>query len=294
MNKLKFIKPQHINASAADIAGNQTIGRYFFLTGSDERAREISEHFHDVSINKHPRQHNLYLGTLSFNGSAIDAGVISTGMGGPSADIIINELILLGARRLLRIGTAASLQAQKVRVGDVVIATSAVRDDKASWDYIHREFPAVASTEYITAAGRAAATIPKNLLTHFGIVHSKSSLFAREYHYSLIEESKHYMNSMKLAGVLATEMECAQLFILSSLMTARFEKELSTSPAVLAGAILAIIGDDEQAFSEDKTTINETIHSAILLGIETTLQMSAIDKQLAHLFLPGDISPDPV
>lgn len=261
------LKPHHLNASKADITGNQGIGRYLFVTGSDERAQAISQHFDQVRVNQHPRTHHLYLGNLG----QIEVGAISTGMGGPSADIIINELIMLGAKRLLRVGTAGSLQPQQVQVGEVVIATAAVRDDKASWDYIYPEYPAVASLPYLVAAGRALAQNP-SITGHFGIVHSKSSLYAREYGLSLTSDNQDYMASMQAAGVLATEMECAQLFTLSSLANLQ------------SGAILAIVGDTDNAFSSDQQRIDQAIEAAINLSIAAILEMYRIDTQPEALF----------
>ncbi|MFC3908809.1 nucleoside phosphorylase [Legionella dresdenensis] len=270
------IIPQHINITNEDMAGNNGVGRYVILAGSDERARNISEHFNNAVVKHHPRQHNLYLGTLAMSGQTIDVASISTGMGGASADIIINELILSGARRLLRIGTAGSLQPNQIKAGQVVTATGAVRDDKASWDYIYPEYPAMASLEYVIAAGRAANQQPE-LKNYFGLVHSKSSLYAREYQLSLLPENEQYMNSMRQAGVLASEMECAQLFTLCSLMGYRLKTN------ILAGAILAIVGD-RTSFSTNHKLIAKATQEAITLGLETTRQLALIDQQVKALF----------
>lgn len=280
-------KPQHINVSNADLQGNASKGRYIFLAGSDERARQISERFNQNRVKPHPRQHNFYLGSLPGLNGPIDAGAIATGMGGPSADIIINELVLLGARRLLRVGTAASLQSARVKIGDLVIATGAVRDDKSSWDYIYPEYPAVASLEFLIAAGKAwhkKKTSPS--VAHFGLVHSKSSLFAREFNLAITQENRHYMDSMREAGVLATEMECAQLFTLSTLLSARDQHAHYPAPVepILSGAILAIIGDDKSSFSDNKEETSRVVTAAIELGLETMVEMQCIDKNPENLF----------
>lgn len=276
--------PQHIHASSNDLCGNQGLGRYIFLTGSDSRAQQIAEQFDDLSVLTHPRQHNLYLGTISgadaSTAKSIDVAAISTGMGGSSADIIINELIMLGARRLLRVGTAGSLQPGRIQVGDVVIATGAVRDDKASWDYIYKEYPALSSIEYLIATGRALSTNATNVRAHFGIVHSKSSLYAREFHLSLLQNNDQYMDAMQRAGVLASEMECAQLFILSSLLHATPEPE--NSP-ILCGCILAIIGD-QTSFSSEIACVNKTVSKAISLSMDTIRQLALIDQKQTALF----------
>jgi len=278
---MDLIETQHINATIEDLQGNNGIGRYIFLTGSDERAKEISENFTETEARPHPRQHNLYLGKLTVGNQSIDVAAISSGIGGPSADIVINELILLGARRFLRIGTAGSMQPDRIHVGDLVIATAAVRDDKASWDYIYPEYPAIASMECLIATHRALAKTKAT--AHFGIVHSKSSLYAREYHYSFMEENEHYMASMHLAGILATEMECAQLFTLSSLMSARLLRKSSHNIAIASGCILAIVGD-KTSFSSDKSKVRQATVNAINLGIETVKEHFLIDQEKRHSF----------
>lgn len=274
------IKVQHINATAADIQGNGDIGRYFFLTGSDGRARQISELFLNRVEKNHPRQHNLYMGQLeNEHGELVDVASIATGMGGPSADIIINELVMLGAKRLLRVGTSGSLHPQHIDIGDLVVATGAVRDDKASWDYIYPEFPAIASFEYVAAAKTVAARqIIQDKRVHFGVVHSKSSLFAREYQFSLLRDSKDYMDAIRDAGVLATEMECAQFFILGPILTARMQKQFDSKLHVLCGAILSIIGD-ETGFASDPQEIVKANQRSIQFAVATTLQMYEMDKQ---------------
>ena len=122
------------------------------------------------------------------------------------------DLRLLGVTHFLRVGTAGSLQPQRIHCGDVVIASAAVA------------------------------------------------------------ENKHYMTAMKQAGVIASEMECAQLFTVSSLMSA------SQPNRILSGAILAIVGD-EQPFSSNQVLIQQANEAAIALSLETTRQMSAMDRQ---------------
>ncbi len=273
-------KAQHINVSTADFSIKGDCQRYIFLTGSDDRAQQISTYFDKPTVRRHPRQHNLYLGTLHWDNQTLEVGAISTGMGGPSADIIVTELILLGARRFLRVGTAGSLQSQTVHAGDIVIATAAVRDDKASWDYIFPEYPALSALEYVVAAGRARKNSSVQSV-HFGVVHSKSSLYAREFNHSLLFDNENYMQVLQQAGVLATEMECAQLFILSSILAKKLH--VSSDKPLYSGAILAIIGD-KTAFSMDETLVNKTIENAILLSLSTTVHMALMDKKITHLF----------
>lgn len=271
---------QHIPATKEDIQGNGDVGRYFFLTGSDGRAQQIAEHFHHREVKFHPRQHNLYMGQMEgLDGKMVDVAAISSGMGGPSADIIINELAMLGAKRLLRVGTSGTLHPESVQGGDLVVVTGAVRDDKASWDYIFPEYPAMASFEYIQAAKKAKvkSQMPKGRI-HFGVVHSKSSLFAREYQFSLLKESVDYMDALRFAGVLASEMECAQFFTLGPILTARYHDIFNPLSEIRVGAILSIIGD-ESGFMSDPEKIKAVNQRCIQFAISTTLEMAELDKQ---------------
>jgi uridine phosphorylase len=269
---------QHMNACSEDMQGNGSVGRYIFLTGSDGRAREISELFIHRQEKTHPRQHNLYLGQLVIEqGKKIDVASISTGMGGASADIIINELVMLGAKRLLRVGTSGSLHPKQIRVGDIIVATGAVRDDKSSWDYIYPEYPAMASFEYIQAA-RIAGTEYNDSKVHFGVVHSKSSLFAREFQFSLLPDNQAYMDALRCAGVLATEMECAQFFTLAPILSARMNYLFSNQTPIYTGAILAIIGD-ETGFASDKQRIIDANQRAIQFALLTTKQLFLMEQR---------------
>ena len=275
--------PQHMNADPADLTGNDDIGRYVFLTGSDQRAQQISTHFKDLTVKKHPRHHDLYLGKLNTEHGDIDVAAMSSGMGGPSTDIIVNELFFLGVKRILRIGTAGSLQPQYIRVGDIIIVTGAIRDDKASWDYIYKEYPAIASLEYVIAAHRAETHLHLTNHLYTGLVHTKSSLYAREMSLSLLPENDEYIKVLHQAGVLATEMECDQIFILNELLNARLHLADPHAPSAYAGALLTIVGDDTP-FSDKDTVIADAVAAAIELGLETTRQLYYIDKKYTSLY----------
>ncbi|KTD44820.1 nucleoside phosphorylase [Legionella quateirensis] len=265
--------PRHIGLVTDDLKGNGSVGRYIILTGSDGRAKRISEHFEFLQIKSHPRQHNCYLGIIKDGQRSLDVAAISTGMGGSSSDIIITELMLLGGSRFLRIGTAGTLLPNQVCSGDLVIATGAVRDDKASWDYIYREYPAIASLEFVLACQEASQEMSSTAFkVHSGIVHSKSSFFAREFGFSFIDDNSSYMMALKRAGVLVSEMECAQLFILSSLHTAFRHVSNSLYPAILSGAILAVIGNDIE-FDPDELLIQKTEENAIELGLRSLFKL---------------------
>lgn len=275
-------EPSHLTATKEDFIGNGEVGRYVILTGSDQRAMDISLILSDVTVKSHPRQHNLYLGNLPTSTGSIQVATISTGMGCPSLDIIFNELIMLGAKRFLRIGTAGSLQPNIVKTGDVVIATAAVRDECTSKNYICEGFPAIASLEYVIAAQRAASNL--NMPCHSGIVHTKSSLYAREFKFSFLQENIDYMQNMHLSGVLASEMETSHLFILASLYNYKLKNLNITKQDIFAGSVLGIVGDNTP-FSNEVMKIQIAIDKAISLGIEAIKEIYLIDSKRKSIAL---------
>ena len=269
--------PHHINATPDDLAGNNGIGRYIFLPGSDGRAKDIADHFDNVRVLGSKRGHNLYLGTLKTESGTMDVAAVASGMGTPSLDIIVQELFKLGARRFLRVGTAGSCQKQTIRVGDLVVAMGAVRDENTSQLYVPAEFPAIASPAFVQGAGWAAQSLGFFSRTHWGIIHCKDSLFAREFGEGpMADANREYMRIMEESGVVASEMESSHLFILASLFDHEV-KQQGEGPQyrVLAGTVLGIIGDDRPFATKEETA--KAVADAVLLGIETMKQVARLD-----------------
>ncbi|NLK85986.1 MAG: nucleoside phosphorylase [Clostridiaceae bacterium] len=246
MNMENFT-PIHINAEKGDFEGNGAYGRYVLIPGSDGRAEKIAAMWKDVTVKKHPRNHNLYLGKMETETGDIDMAVISTGMGAASADIIISELIALGARNLIRVGTSGSMQPEHIPAGSVVVPTGSVKDETTSARYLPAEVPAIPSIEFILAAHRAYEQMlaePDGALAHqvfFGVVHSKDSLYAREIGAGpMCRENEEYMRLLKEGGVLASEMETSILFTLGQVYSQQC-RNAGKAP-VLTGAVLAVIG----------------------------------------------------
>ncbi len=269
--------PHHITATTADLVGNDGRGRIVFLPGSDGRAREIAQRFDGLEERPSPRSHNVYLGTLQHEGRTIEVAAVCSGMGTPSLDIIVQELFHLGARVFLRVGTAGSLQAPRVKVGDLVIGTGAVRDEGTSRNYVPPEYPAIASPELVQAARGAARRIGFADRTTCGLVHSKDSLFAREFGAGpMAEESRRYMTILKRAGVVASEMESSHLFVLAAL----FSHDLAVAQGkglqqVLAGSILGIIGDDGPFAPPEEARL--TVADSVILAVETVKELAVGD-----------------
>lgn len=261
-------RPLHITADEADFVGNQGKGRYWLLPGSRSRAAAIAAQFRDASCKTHGRGHDLHTGVLERDGVALDMGVISTGMGCPSVDLIVTELIGLGATTLVRVGTCGSMQTN-VHTGDIVAVTGAVRDEGTSRHYLPIEFPALPSFDIVRAMN-AARTLTQwqSTAVHFGPVHTKDSLYAREMGFGpLGEQHLAYQSLLTRAGVVASEMECAHLFVLGAL-----GPKAEAKSRVHTGAVLAVIGDHDAPFKESPKAAT-AVDAAIEFALDTLLAL---------------------
>ena len=259
-------KPEHIPCTAQDLEGNGGHGRILILPGSDGRARSIAERLKGVQSKQHPRCHNFYWGQLAANDKLkVDVGVISTGMGTPSIDIVATELLKLGGRTFFRVGTCGSLQTELCPAGSVVVPTAAVRDESTSLRYLPVEIPALPSFDFLCLVKSLSEVhSDKYPAVNFGPIHTKDSLFAREFGEGpRAKENKDYMGLLQSAGVLASEMECSQLFTLCALWNQRSKKP------IVAGAFLAVIGDKEPFAGQTKQ--KAATDGAIQLALDTAI-----------------------
>ncbi|MCF0246684.1 MAG: nucleoside phosphorylase, partial [Ileibacterium sp.] len=128
----------HINLKKGDV------GRYVFLPGDPKRVKHIASYLDNAVKVADSREYETWTGEL--NGEKVS--VTSTGIGGPSASIAMEELANLGADTFIRIGTCGGMQPEIVG-GDLIIATGAIRNEGTSREYAPIEFPAVADFEVV-------------------------------------------------------------------------------------------------------------------------------------------------
>lgn len=222
--------PSHIRAREEDVRTDQPGGRVFLMPGSPARARTIAGRFEGVRSIESPRGHDVHVGHVMRDGRRYDLGCVSSGMGCPSLGIIAREVIALGVRCIVRVGSAGSLQSE-IRAGHVVVASGAVRDEGASDAYAPKEFPALAATRTTRALEEAARALLPSGEAHTGIVHSKDSLYGREFGDGpLHATNERYLDVLSGLGVLASEMEASHLFVLAHVHR------------VEAGCVLGILG----------------------------------------------------
>lgn len=271
--------PHHINATPEDLAGNNGIGRYILLPGSNGRAKAIADNFDNLIVNDHARGHHLYTGSISHEGQQIDVASISSGMGCPSMEIILHELFHLGARRFLRVGTAGSLQKGRIKIGDIINTQASVRDESTTLDYAPLSIPAIASIEMIDAIHKAGIANGLSDVIHTGIVHCKASFYAREFYAGpKAIDNEQYMQLLIDNGVLASEMETAALFIQCQLYHHTLRK-IGNGPIhkVLSGAILGIGAVPTDIFMTNEQEAELTA-STVNLALTTIKILAASEK----------------
>ncbi|WP_288535398.1 uridine phosphorylase [uncultured Ruminococcus sp.] len=195
----------HIQCTAEDI------GHYVFLPGDPDRVPWIASYLENAQKVAQSREFTTYTGTL--DGTRVS--VTSTGIGGPSAAIAMEELAALGAHTFLRIGTCGGMQPELVP-GALIIPTGAIRMEGTSQEYMPLAFPAVPDfglTEHLVYAARAAAYD-----YHTGVVQCKDSFYGQHSPETMPVAPTLLQNwqAWKAAGTLASEMESAALFTVAA------------------------------------------------------------------------------
>ena len=197
---------------------NGDIGKYVILCGDPGRCEIIAQYFDHPVFLKSNREYTIYNGTLE--GEPVT--VCSTGIGGPSTAIAVEELIHCGAHTFIRMGTSGGM-AVEVMGGDVVIGTGAIRMEGTTKEYAPIEFPAIADYEVVSALVRAAAASEMKDHMHVGVLQCKDSFYGQHAPAGMpvSYELEQKWDAWVKCGALASEMESACLFILGSVRRVR-------------------------------------------------------------------------
>ncbi|MGI6120317.1 MAG: nucleoside phosphorylase [Desulfosporosinus sp.] len=227
------------------------IGKYVFLCGDPGRVPKIAAYFENSEFLLQNREYTIYNGFLC--GQKVTA--VSTGIGGPSAAICVEELIKCGAHTFIRIGTSGGIR-NDVIGGDLVIVTAAVRDDGTSREYLPNSYPAVADFDVVKAlADEAELLCDKSFGNnfHIGIVQSKDSFYGETNPETMpiSEILQERWESYIRLGCLASEMECAAIF------------SVAQTRGVRAGAVLLAIWNVERAQKNEKSPVTKDTNRAI-------------------------------
>lgn len=212
MSKLVYTKGKeyHIGVGTGDV------GRYVILPGDPGRCEKIAKHFDNPVKIAQNREYTTYTGYL--DGEKVS--VVSTGIGGPSASIAVEELIHCGADTFVRVGTSGGMQ-KDVLGGDLVIATGAIRFEGTTKEYAPIEYPAVPDFDVTTALKEAPEEL--GYRHHLGVVQCKDNFYGQHSPDSMpvADELNSKWKAWIACGALASEMESAALFIVGSVRRVR-------------------------------------------------------------------------
>jgi len=245
----------HIELAEGDV------GRYVFLPGDPGRCEMIAAHFDEPQKVASHREYETWSGFLE--GEKVS--VMSTGIGGPSAAIGLEELVAVGADTFVRVGTSGSMQVH-IKPGDIAIVSGAIRDEGTSLHYLPMEFPAIADLDITQALKDAAVGLGKNV--HVGVSQSKDSFYGQ-----------HAPDRMPVArqlhdrwaawiggGAICSEMEAAALYIVASVLRVR------------AGGLMMVMGHPDQSPMTAEEWAASSVEHLLPVAIEGMREIIRRDK----------------
>lgn len=248
-------KQYHIGVGKGDV------GRYVFLPGDPKRCEKIAKYFDQPVKVGDSREFVTYTGYLN----GVKVSVTSTGVGGPSASIAMEELVACGADTFIRVGTCGGMD-MNVQSGDLVIATGAIRMEGTSKEYAPIEYPAVADLDMVNALVEGAKRV--NASYHTGVVECKDSFYGQHRPETLPngQDLLRKWNAWLGMGCKASEMESAALFIVAGYLHVR------------CGTTLLVVANQER---EKQGLPNPQVHDtdlAIRSAIEAVKYLIETDE----------------
>ena len=241
--------------------GKNEIGKYVILPGDPKRSAKIAAYLDDAKLVADNREFVTYTGYLE--GEKVS--VTSTGIGGPSAAIALEELVHCGADTFIRVGTCGAMQLD-IMGGDIVVATGAVRMEGTSKEYAPIEYPAVANLDVVCALREAARD--QAIRFHTGVVQSKDSFYGQHepqvmpVDYMLLQ----HWGAWKKMGCLASEMESAALFIVAQYLRVR------------CGAVFLTMANQEREVLGLSNPVVHDTDMAVRVGVEALKKLIAQDR----------------
>nr|WP_092071515.1 uridine phosphorylase [Dendrosporobacter quercicolus]NSL49333.1 uridine phosphorylase [Dendrosporobacter quercicolus DSM 1736]SDM27102.1 uridine phosphorylase [Dendrosporobacter quercicolus] len=251
-------KVRHLDCTSAQI------GKYVFLPGDPDRSKLIASYLDRAELSASKREFTTYTGWL--DGTKVSA--TSTGIGGPSAAIAMEELVKLGAHTFIRVGTCGAIQ-EDLEPGTLIIPTAAIRKEGTSREYLPVEFPAVADFFLVDALRSAASNLRHPYA--IGVVECKDSYYGQHepermpFRKMLMEK----WQAWKKAGALASEMESATLFTVASVLHVR------------CATVLLLYRNREREKALGAAPIcSDTVHVAVETAIEAMRRVIKQDFDL--------------
>ncbi len=240
--------------------GPGEVGRYVLMPGDPKRCAKIAAYLDDPVLVADSREFVTYTGTLD----GVKVSVTSTGIGGASTSIALEELTRCGADTFIRVGTCGGMDVD-VQGGDIVIATGAIRMEGTSKEYAPIEYPAVADLDVTNALVRAAKGL--GVPYHTGVVQCKDAFYGQHEPEKLPAgfELKQKWEAWLKMGCKASEMESAALFIVGGYLRAR-----------TGTCLLAIANQERERLGLENRQVHET-ELVIRVAIEAVRRLIGED-----------------
>ena len=242
--------------------GEGEVGKYVILPGDPKRCAKIAAYFDDAKLVADSREYVTYTGYLD----GVKVSVTSTGIGGPSASIAMEELVKCGADTFVRVGTCGGMQLD-VKSSDVVIASGAIRMEGTSKEYAPIEFPALADIDIVNALRSAAKELGQT--SHVGVVQCKDAFYGQHspetmpVSYELLNK----WEAWKKMGCLASEMESAALFIVAGKLRVR------------AGACFLVMANQERERLGLENPVVHDTDMAVRTAVDAVRNLIRCDKE---------------
>jgi len=197
---------KHIRAAPGDVA------EWVLLPGDPGRAQRIADRFDERRLVAENREYVLFTGAYE----GVPVSVCSTGIGGPSAAIALEELVRVGGRYFIRVGSCGGRQEQ-IPIGSLIVVTGAYRGEGTSLAYLPLGFPAVADLDITNGLIRAARALGYEPFV--GLGYTRDAYYVQDLELNRL---------LKEAGVMAADNECATLFVVGCLRRVRVGAVLAT------------------------------------------------------------------
>ncbi len=241
--------------------GKGDVGRYVILPGDPKRVAKIAKYLDNAVQVGDNREYVSYTGYLD----GVKVSVMSTGMGGPSTAIGLEELYKIGADTFIRVGTCGGMDLDVI-AGDIIVANAAIRKEGTTREYVPIEFPAVSDFKTTTALVEACENL--KLRHHIGVVECKDSFYSQHDPDSkpASKELNEKWEAWIKAGAIASEMESAALFIVSKYLRCR------------AGAIMLCVNNQERIKANLENIVVHDTELAIKTAIEAVRILIRKDK----------------
>lgn len=245
----------HLGVNKEDLQG----ATLAIIPGDPARVQKIAELMDEPEFLASQREYTVYRAKL--DGKPVV--VCSTGIGGPSTSIAVEELAQLGVRTFLRVGTTGAIQSH-VNVGDMIVTTGSVRLDGASLHFAPMEFPAVADFDVATAMKEAA--IEAGATVHTGVTASSDTFYPGQERYDtfsgrVVRRFQGSMEEWQQMGVLNFEMESATLLTMCA------------SSGLKAGCVAGVIINRTQKETPDHDTLKKAETRSIKIVVEAARKL---------------------